>query len=502
MPSSVVEDDQTFPGDDEEEKEEEEEYSNTAALFPPHPLGIRPAGNAYTSKLNLRSATGFFCRLTDELVNEVLEYLDADSLNRTGCTCKALYAFSRSEDLWKALFLKSNSTSPKIWLGKWRNTYLGLPASHSSNISCQHLFSDLLYRPYQCSHLNLTSYTRGIPATNAIPRLSHLSASTFASAEWVNTPFILTDVVKAWPAYKTWSLPSLLERYGETSFRAESVDWPLRVYAQYMAHNDDESPLYLFDRAFVEKMGLSVGNHGDYWAPECFGQDRFEVLGRDRPDCRWLIVGPERSGSTFHKDPNATSAWNAVLRGRKYWIMFPSSDPPPGVYVSADQSEVTSPLSIAEWLLGFHAKARRRKGCLEGICNEGEVLHVPSGWWHLVVNLSPAIAITQNFVPRAHLPAALLFLRDQPDSVTGFSGDVKDPYQLFVQRLREHDPEVLEEALGRMSTMSAGKKRKWDELVKGDGGGDEVNGNGNGGLFSFGFAADGDNDDEDEVEVP
>ena len=71
------------------------------------------------------------------------------------------------------------------------------------------------------------------------------------------------------------------------------------------------------------------------------------------------------SGSTFHKDPNATSAWNAVITGSKYWIMFPSSStlpPPPGVFVSADQSEVTSPLSIAEWLLGFHAEARRTPG--------------------------------------------------------------------------------------------------------------------------------------------
>lgn len=47
--------------------------------------------------------------------------------------------------------------------------------------------------------------------------------------------------------------------------------------------------------------------------------------------------------------------------------------------MSDDQSEVTSPLSIAEWLFSFHAEARKTKGCIEGICNEGEVLHVPSG---------------------------------------------------------------------------------------------------------------------------
>lgn len=62
--------------------------------------------------------------------------------------------------------------------------------------------------------------------------------------------------------------------------------------------------------------------------------------------------------------------------------MFPPSVPqPPGVFVSEDSSEVTSPLSIAEYLLTFHAEARREAGCYEGICGAGELLYVPSGWW-------------------------------------------------------------------------------------------------------------------------
>ena len=186
----------------------------------------------------------------------------------------------------------------------------------------------------------------------------------------------------------------------------------------------------------------------------------------------------------------ALSAWNAVLRGSKYWIMFPASSsqpPPPGVFVSEDQSEVTSPLSIAEWLLGFHVRARATPGCAEGICGEGEVLHVPSGWWHLVVNLSPSIAITQNFVPEAHLANVLDFLKNKPEQVSGFHGDIDNAYDLFVEKLRERYPDVLIKALKHVK-LHEGKKRKWNRLVDED---DEHVPNARG--FSFGF---GDEDDD------
>jgi hypothetical protein len=73
--------------------------------IPCHPLGVKPSGNGLIAEWNLRTAAGKLATLPDDLILLLLEHLDSSSLRRFGATCKALYAFTRSEDLWKRLFI-------------------------------------------------------------------------------------------------------------------------------------------------------------------------------------------------------------------------------------------------------------------------------------------------------------------------------------------------------------------------------------------------------------
>ena len=49
-----------------------------------------------------------------------------------------------------------------------------------------------------------------------------------------------------------------------------------------------------FDKTFAETAPQLAA---DYSVPELFSDDLFALLGDARPDYRWLIIGPHRSGS-------------------------------------------------------------------------------------------------------------------------------------------------------------------------------------------------------------
>lgn len=191
--------------------------------------------------------------------------------------------------------------------------------------------------------------------------------------------------MSSWPALKKWD-----RAYLARELRGHPVmvgDAPMRFedYCAYADSQEDELPLYLFDRRFATHAPRLAE---DYRVPEPFAEDLFSVLGDARPDHRWIIIGPSRSGSTFHQDPNATCAWNAVVSGSKKWVLYPPSVTPPGVRPSADGADVASPVSLPEWFLSFYEhKAAAGRAPAECVVRAGEILFVPRQWWHLAINL-------------------------------------------------------------------------------------------------------------------
>lgn len=345
--------------------------------------------------------------------------------------------------------MRATAGELRAWHGSWRATYLAdvaRVATSGAAIRCA-LASDVLYQPVLAAGFDPAAFFAS--SRNAgHSSMRRLDARTIASsADLPREPVVLTNAIDDWPALQHWrSIDTLGARLADAGapFRAEAATTMLATYAAYMsACAQEDQPLYLFHAA-----PMPTPLDTDWRTPSLFDEDLFSVLD-PRPDHKWLIVGPPRSGSTMHKDPNATSAWNAVVVGSKAWVCLDPSIVPPGVRVSADEADVETPLTIAEWLVGYLAEARALYGptardpahrgkLVEGVCAAGETVFVPAGWWHLVVNLEPTIAVTQNFVGANELPGVLRFLRDRPAQVSGLAdADAAGLYDRFVGALDE-----------------------------------------------------------------
>lgn len=232
-----------------------------------------------------------------------------------------------------------------------------------------------------------------------IERRRQISVEDFiAEFEEPNKPLLLEGCLENWAALEKWDRDYLIRVCGDTAFSVGPVEMKLGDYFRYADLVREERPLYLFDPKFADKVPeLGV----DFEVPVYFREDLFSVLGEERPDYRWVIIGPAGSGSSFHVDPNSTSAWNAVIRGSKKWVMFPPEVVPPGVHPSPDGAEVACPVSIIEWFMNFYGATKKwKRRPVECVCKAGEVVFVPNGWWHLVINLEDSAAVTQNYVSR------------------------------------------------------------------------------------------------------
>ncbi|RDX97039.1 F-box protein, partial [Mucuna pruriens] len=458
--------------EEEVEEEVEEEGFSIKSSTPSHTHGVQPLGNLYLNSGSTNSrdtGLGYLHALSDELVLDILGFLDASCLGLLATVSKSFYVFTNHEPLWRNLVL-DNLLGGFRYNGSWKSTYVSAcyPSFRNFTIALggfkvRDFYSDYLFQSWLCANLEMKP--EWLERDNVV-RKRGISVEEFVlNFEEPNKPVLLEGCIENWGALRNWDRDYLVSLCDDVKFSVGPVEMKLEDYFRYSDEVREERPLYLFDPKFAEK----VPKLGDeYEVPVYFREDLFGVLGNERPDYRWIIIGPAGSGSSFHVDPNSTSAWNAVITGSKKWILFPPDVIPPGVHPSPDGAEVASPVSIIEWFMNFYGATKNwKKRPIECICKAGEVIFVPSGWWHLVINLEESIAITQNYVSRRNLVNVLDFLK-RPNASTLVSGtrDRVNLYDKFKNAIEASFPGEIDE-LTRKEEERKTQQRKvsfWDSV--------------------------------------
>lgn len=187
----------------------------------------------------------------------------------------------------------------------------------------------------------------------------------------------------------------------------------LNSYLAYLKYQRDESPHYIFDSEFGEKAPFMLSEFDTSELDKLIAGDFLSALGKKRPPYRWFVAGPAKTGAPWHVDPNSTSAWNALVSGRKRWALYPPGYAPPGTRVALDDDgeieDIETPTSL-QWYLDVYPELTYEQRPLEFVQKPGDIVFIPSGWYHMVLNLEDTISVTQNFVNRWNVRESMLDL--------------------------------------------------------------------------------------------
>jgi hypothetical protein len=226
-------------------------------------------------------------------------------------------------------------------------------------------------------------------------------------------PVVLTGIAEDWPAVKGWSPEALAERLPDVSVRyversqvpegapAPSVreaaatrrrsECSLREFVARMDAGDGcaryviVSPLVQQQASLQRDLGSLAAYRFAPWVPA--GVRRL----LDKGPMFWM--GPADLSSPLHLDIEHNLF--VQIHGRKDWLLLPPEEGP-NVYFPWREH----PAELLHWspvdpdrpdLARFPRYADARP--LRVTLHPGEILFVPSGWWHVVRYREPAISV-------------------------------------------------------------------------------------------------------------
>lgn len=231
-------------------------------------------------------------------------------------------------------------------------------------------------------------------------------------------PVMLTGCADKWPAMTEWTYDKLANRFSNYSlWRARIGDGPENYqngieWRDIAHHMRNDLRFYVFDQ--LEDYEAKTLEDDYEWPGPIKDADLYaEMKARGHffaGPLRWFALGKLGSGTQPHNDPYASDAWNTLIKGHKWWIIWPE-----GVkedehldYIRCDETCSNREPFVREWASAIGINAAKTEYfpgqyAEHVLQSPGETIYVPDGRLHTVFNLDSTIAITANYGTAANL---------------------------------------------------------------------------------------------------
>jgi histone arginine demethylase JMJD6 len=294
-----------------------------------------------------------------------------------------------------------------------------------------------------------------MPREIRIDHRDNLSYDEFATEYlYANKPVIVTDAMREWKALTRWSPEFFQKEFGAMKFALPDAkpksehppggdaEYSMAGFIDLILNSTDENPApYLRNVVLYEQFPSlrdDIEPLPEYLEPNWLPDHYFlksvgQILNRGAA-IEIYIGGKGGAFPVLHYDGAAAHAFLMHIYGRKRFILYPPEQTP-FLYPSREKPNISMLNSLdAPDLQRFplFEKAVATTFILEA----GELLFIPSGWWHTTKMLTPCISISANVVNQSNWKALIDYAAK-----------------------RVHNP--LKSFAGRIYLTAAGARRSW-----------------------------------------
>ena len=263
-----------------------------------------------------------------------------------------------------------------------------------------------------------------------IERRANLRYHEFAEKYlYANRPVIVTDALRPWRALTRWTPEFFKQEFGDMKFTIDNelrpagapktdgpVEYTLARFIDRVLESTEENPAPYFRNRILYDLFPSLKQDieplPEYFQPNWL-PDRYlvrqvgEVLNRGAA-IEIYIGGKGGAFPVLHYDGAAVHAFLMQVYGRKQFIIY-GPDQDQFLYPSPEKENLSLVNSLDKPDLKkfpLFAKAVPTTFVLE----PGELLFIPSHWWHTTKMLTPCISISANNLNQSNWGAFVDFV--------------------------------------------------------------------------------------------